>query len=103
MTTTTLADRRAALEQQKARLADRERKIAIAERKARTRHLIECGGLVAKAGLVDLPANALYGALLTLKAASGDPLLVKRWAADGGAAFNRESRDQKPEIMAAAE
>jgi hypothetical protein len=99
----TLADRRAALEQQKARLADRERKIAIAGRKDRTRRLIECGGLVAKAGLSDLPANALYGALLTLKAASGDPLQVKRWSADGGAAFSRENRDQKPGIMAAAE
>lgn len=103
MPNTTLEQRRAAIAQQKARLADRERKLQNDLRKARTRQLIECGGLVAKAGLSDLPTNALYGALLTLKAASGDPLQVKRWSADGGAAFNRENRDKTPEIMAAAE
>ena len=33
-----------------------------AERKARTRRLIQAGGLVEKAGLLALDANALYGA-----------------------------------------
>jgi hypothetical protein len=33
----------------------------------RTRHLIEIGGLVVKAGLDHLPANTLYGALISLK------------------------------------
>ena len=102
MKNATLEAQRVALAQRKAKLAELERKLADRERKARTRHLIECGGLIVKAGLVDLPANALYGALLTLKAASVDPLQVKRWAADGGAAFNRENRDQKPEIVALA-
>jgi hypothetical protein len=39
------------------------------ERRARTRHLIELGGLVQKAGLVDLTNDdraTLYGALLEL-------------------------------------
>ena len=94
MTTKTLADRRAALEQQKSKMAEKERKIVMDERKARTRHLIECGGLVAKAGLTDLPANALYGALLTLKDGAGNAMQVRRWAADGGAAFNREARSE---------
>ena len=38
-----------------------------AERKARTRRLIEAGGIVEKAGLLALDANALYGLLLSAK------------------------------------
>ena len=57
MTTIDTRDRRAALEQQKARLADRERKLPNDRRKASMCHLIECGGLVAKAGLVRPAAN----------------------------------------------
>ena len=40
----------------------------VVKRRERTRHLIELGGLVAKAGLVELTADdraAIYGALLT--------------------------------------
>jgi hypothetical protein len=33
-------------------------------------------GFVAKVGLSDLSSNTLYGALLTLKAASGDPIPI---------------------------
>jgi Conjugal transfer protein TraD len=36
-----------------------------AERRART--LIQAGGLVDKAGLLDLDSDALYGALLSLR------------------------------------
>lgn len=41
----------------------------VAKRRERTRHLIELGGLVAKAGLVDLTGGdraTLYGVLLTI-------------------------------------
>ncbi|TPM02797.1 conjugal transfer protein TraD [Mesorhizobium sp. B2-3-11] len=41
------------------------------ERRKRTRHLIELGGLVVKAGIVDLTANdraIIYGALLGIAA-----------------------------------
>ena len=41
----------------------------VVKRRERTRHLIELGGLVAKAGLVELTADdraAIYGALLTV-------------------------------------
>jgi Conjugal transfer protein TraD len=40
----------------------------VVKRRERTRHLIDLGGLVAKAGLVELTADdraAIYGALLT--------------------------------------
>jgi hypothetical protein len=65
---TSLAERQHRLEQQKARLQLEENRLRDAERKARTRRLIEAGGLLDKAGLLALDANALYGALLQLAA-----------------------------------
>ena len=79
-------------EQQKARLAEQEAKLKGAERKARTRRLIEAGGLIEKVGLLDLDANALYGALLSLRDGAGDKDQVGKWAALGGRTFAREAR-----------
>jgi hypothetical protein len=87
-----LAERIRAHEQHKARLAEQEAKLKDAERKARTRRLIQAGGLVDKAGLLDLESNALYGALLSLRDGVGDSEQVARWAALGGRAFAREAR-----------
>jgi hypothetical protein len=44
--------------QRKARLNEQEAKLSGAERKARTRQLIESGGLIQKIGLLDLDVNA---------------------------------------------
>ncbi|WP_341795197.1 conjugal transfer protein TraD [Rickettsia endosymbiont of Rhinocyllus conicus] len=55
------------LEQKKAKIITAEAKLKIQERKARTRHLIQIGGLVAKAKLDDLSTNSLLGALVSLK------------------------------------
>jgi hypothetical protein len=79
-------------EQQKARLAEQEAKLKDAERRARTRRLIEAGGLVEKTGLLDLESNALYGALLSLRDGAGDEDQVGKWAALGGRAFAHEAR-----------
>ena len=87
-----LAERMHAHEQQKARLAEQEAKLKGAERKARTRRLIEAGGLIEKVGLLDLDANALYGALLSLRDGAGDKDQVGKWAALGGRTFAREAR-----------
>ena len=86
-----LAERLQAHEQQKAKLAEQEAKLKVAERKARTRRMIEAGGLVEKTGLLDLDANALYGALLSLREAAGSKKQVEQWAALGGRAFSREA------------
>jgi hypothetical protein len=88
----TLADRLQSHAQQKARLAEREMLLKEAERKARTRRLIEAGGLVEKAGLLALDANALYGLLLAAKGSAEDPDTVAHWTALGGRAFSRETR-----------
>ncbi|MFQ8433310.1 conjugal transfer protein TraD [Amaricoccus sp. W119] len=92
MTRTSLAERQARLEQQRARLQLEENRVREAERKARTRRLIEAGGLVDKAGLLELDANALYGALLGLTAKLGDAAEIARWQAEGGRAFEREAK-----------
>lgn len=89
-----LAERLLAHEQQKARLAEQEAKLKTAERKARTRRLIEVGGLVDKAGLLELEPNALYGALLSLRDGAGDKKQIEQWAAGGGRAFAREARQR---------
>jgi len=88
----TLAERLHAHEQQKARLAEQEAKLKTAERKQRTRRLIEAGGLVDKAGLLELDSNALYGALLSLRDGASDKDQVGKWTARGGRAFDREAR-----------
>src|SRR5512134_445914 len=88
MSQTSLAERIARLEQQKARLAEQEAKIKADQRKQRTRRLIEAGGLI------DLEANALYGALLSLAEDASDQDKVAKWAAHGGRAFAREAKER---------
>jgi hypothetical protein len=67
------------------------------QRRERTRHLIELGGLVAKAHLVDLTQDdraALYGALLELadrlQAPDGEATKLL-WRRRGQRAFARET------------
>jgi len=68
----------------------------VVKRRERTRHLIELGGLVVKAGLVDLTDDdraTLYGALLTVAdrlrgEERGDALAL--WKRKGNRAFEAE-------------
>jgi hypothetical protein len=66
------------------------------ERRARTRHLIELGGLVQKAGLVDLTGDdraALLGAFLDLAdrlQGEGGKSLVEVWRHRGRRVFEAE-------------
>jgi hypothetical protein len=67
------------------------------ERRKRTRHLIELGGLVVKAGIVDLTGNdraTIFGALLwmadRLKSDQGERARAV-WAAKGKHAFDMDS------------
>ena len=94
MARSTLAERMNRLEQQKARLAEEEARIRDQERKQRTRRLIESGGLVDKAGLLDLEPNALLGALIAIKAEAAKPEVLTRWAAEGGKVFAREAAEK---------
>lgn len=95
MARTSLAERQARLAQQRARLQLEENRLKDAERKARTRQLIEAGGLIEKAGLMALEPNALLGALLSLQAGAADADQVKAWARIGGHAARRDARAQE--------
>ena len=90
MASSTLAERMNRFEQQQARLADEEAQIRDQERKQRTRRLIETGGLVEKAGLIDLEANALLGGLIAIKARAPSRRVIARWSAEGGKVFADE-------------
>lgn len=69
----------------------------VVQRRERTRHLIELGGLVHKAGLVDLTDDdraTLYGAMLELAArAQGDDgdTVLALWKRRGKRAFDAEA------------
>ena len=77
------------------------------ERRERTKRLVELGGLVQKAGLVEQTGDdrtALYGALLSLaEILQGEtgPQMLLRWRRRGRRAFEAEaqlkrSREAKP-------
>ena len=74
------------------------------ERRKRTRHLIELGGLVVKAGIVDLTGDdraMIYGALLwmadKLKSNQGEQARAL-WAAKGKEAFAVERATDAPTV-----
>ncbi len=72
------------------------------QRRERTRHLIELGGLVQKAGLVELTDDdraTLYGALLDLagRARGDDPgNVLALWKRRGKRAFDMDDERQEP-------
>ena len=92
MARTSLAERMTRLDQQKARLAEQGAKLRDDERKQRTRRWIEAGGLVEKAGLIDLEPNALFGALLSLAPHAKNAAEVADWAKAGGQMLDREAK-----------
>lgn len=72
------------------------------ERRKRTRHLIEIGGLVVKAGIVDLAGDdraMIYGAMIwmaeKLKSEDGEHARGV-WTKLGKMAFDAEQKDRKP-------
>ena len=88
------------LEQKKNRLIAEETRLRLKEQKMRTRHLIEIGGLVVKAGLESLPTNTLYGALISLNdELKNNDSIRSAWTIKGNAAFNKEKKDKTPAIL----
>jgi len=95
-----LDEQKIKLEQKKARMQLEETRLKLKERKMRTRSLIEKGGLVTKAGLDDLPTNALYGALLSIKKdLDANENLLSGWIVKGNSAFNKEKQEATPVIL----
>ena len=80
---------------------EQDRQSRIAARKARTRNLIEAGGLVEIAGLLDLDKGTLLGALLDAqKRMANDPERTAAWKRDGDAVLAR--RESQRQIKTAA-
>ena len=95
-----IEEQKVKLEQKKNRLMLEETRLRLKEQKMRTRHLIEIGGLVVKAGLDHLPANTLYGALISLNdELKSNDNIRSAWNSKGNAAFNKEKQDKTPVIL----
>ena len=83
------------LEQKKARVKQEELMLKLRERKSRTRHLIELGGLVTKAGIDNLPSDILLGALLSLKESLNEnDRIISSWKNMGETFFTKEIKDK---------
>lgn len=92
---------KAILYRHEAAAARRDTREWVVKRRERTRHLIELGGLVAKAGLVELTGDdraVIYGALL----AAADLLrdeeraqMLARWGRRGHRAFMADVLEKK--------
>ena len=76
------------------------------ERRERTRHLIELGGLVQKSGLVELADDdraTLYGAMLDLAARAGNDdgaNALALWKRRGKRAFDTEADEAASAVSA---
>ena len=95
-----IEEQKVKLEQKKNRLIAEETRLRLKEQKMRTRHLIEIGGLVVKAGLDYLPMNTLYGALISLNdELKNNDSIKAAWTIKGNAALNKEKKDKAPVIL----
>ena len=99
-----IVEKKVRLDQKKNRLIAEETRLKLKERKMRTRHLIEIGGLVVKAELDHLPTNTLYGALLSLKntLAENDAIL-KQWSSLGKTVLDKDEKSKTAIILKLAE
>ena len=88
------------LEQKKNRLIAEETRLKLKERKMRTRHLIEVGGLVTKAGLDYLPTNTLYGALLSIvESLETNQAIKDEWTRVGKTKLDEEQTNKHAVIL----
>jgi hypothetical protein len=100
MQTDEVEQQKTKLQQKKNRLAMEEIRLKLKERKMRTRHLIEVGGLVTKAGLDYLNTNTLYGALISLsEQLDNDPAIIDQWTEIGRNKFEQEQQKYTPVII----
>jgi hypothetical protein len=95
-----LAQLKKKVEEKKASLQKQEALIKMRERKNRTRHLIEVGGLVQKAKLDHLPSDIMMGALLSLRKQIDDVAdVVGLWQQAGEDFFKKQNKDKIPVIL----
>jgi hypothetical protein len=95
-----VSEQKIKLEQKKNRLIAEETRLKLKERKMRTRHLIEMGGLIVKAELDYLPINTLYGALLSIATSlEKNPVIKDEWTKIGKTKLNQEQQNKTAIIL----
>ena len=95
-----VVEQKVRLEQKKNRLIAEETRLKLKERKMRTRHLIEVGGLVTKAGLDYLRTNTLYGALLSIASSLETNQTIKdEWTGIGKTKLDQEQTNKHAVIL----
>ena len=95
-----VVDQKVRLEQKKNRLIAEETRLKLKERKMRTRHLIEVGGLITKAGLDYLSTNTLYGALLSIASSLAANKVIKyEWTKIGKTKLDQEQINKHAVIL----
>jgi hypothetical protein len=95
-----VSEQKIKLEQKKNRLIAEETRLKLKERKMRTRHLIEMGGLIVKAELDYLPINTLYGALLSIATSlEKNPVIKDEWTKIGKTKLNQEQQNKTAVIL----
>lgn len=88
------------VQEKKISLQKQEALIKMRERKNRTRHLIEMGGLLTKAELDHLPSDIMMGALLSLRESlEGESDIVHQWQKIGEEFFKEQNKDKLPVIL----
>lgn len=92
----TLAERLEKAAARKARAEQEAARLKLMQRKERTRHLIEVGGLLVKAGIDQLPPTALYDRFLRIAAEAEDPKAVAAWERAGSKHFQKEADMRVP-------
>ena len=86
----TLAERLERAAARKARAEQEAARLKLMQRKQRTRHLIEIGGLAVKAGIDELPPAALYDRFMAIAAEASDKKAVASWERAGSRHFQTE-------------
>lgn len=95
-----VTEQKVRLEQKKNRLVAEETRLKLKERKMRTRHLIELGGLITKAGLDYLPTNTLYGALLSIvQDLETNQAIRDNWTKIGKTKLDQEQKNNHAVIL----
>ena len=95
-----IVEQKVRLDQKKNRLIAEETRLKLKERKMRTRHLIEVGGLVTKAGLDYLPTNTLYGALLSIaQDLETNQAIKEQWSEIGKTKLDQEQINKHAVIL----
>ena len=95
----TILEKKQKLAAKKAGLEKKEQRMKALERKARTRKLIELGGLVEKAGLEDVDPNILFGAIQEIKERFSDEKTMASWRERGGLALGSLSKNSLDRLI----